>query len=116
MFATDRPAWQNPRIITLLVLVFLAGACTGALSMRSGLHQRMHGGELSYEQLKTELKLTPKQAEQIKTILDDFYHYNQDIQAQIEDFRATGKNQIRSILDDGQKKVFDKLSSEVQTR
>jgi hypothetical protein len=34
MFASDQPTWQNPRILTTLVLVFLTGAMAGAIGMR----------------------------------------------------------------------------------
>ena len=42
MVAAERAAWHNPRILSTLLLVFLAGATTGALSMRLGLHQKLH--------------------------------------------------------------------------
>jgi hypothetical protein len=115
MFTGERPAWQDPRVITLLVLVFMAGAMSGAIGMQTILHERLHARtELSYEKLKDELHLSPEQAEQIRRILDDFVRYNQDLQAQIEDTRATGKNRIRAILDDDQKRRFEKICSEVQ--
>jgi len=37
MFASDQPTWQNPRILTTLVLVFLTGAMAGAIGMQVGL-------------------------------------------------------------------------------
>jgi hypothetical protein len=42
MFASDRPTWQNPRILTTLVLVFLTGAMAGGIGMRAGLHKKLH--------------------------------------------------------------------------
>ncbi len=82
MLAVDRASWQNPRILTTLVMVFLCGALVGAITMRSGLHDKLHRSaaaywkdgqsEFSYDRLKRDLNLTPDQAERLKTILDDF--------------------------------------------
>ena len=122
MFAAERASWQNPRVLTTLVLVFLTGALAGAITMRAGLHERMHraasywrdgGNEFSYERLKKELDLTPEQSERLKVILDDFVKYHDDLQAQIEDVRATGKNRIMQILDDRQRRRFEQLSNQL---
>jgi len=113
---SHRASWQDPRVLSTLLLVFLAGALTGALTMRAGLHDRLHGAELSYERLKAELDLDARQSEQIKSILDDFVKYNQDLQTQVEDVRATGKNRILAILNPDQKKRFERICAEVQAR
>jgi len=48
MLAADRASWQNPRILALLLLVFLCGALAGALTMRSSLHTKLHRGTAPY--------------------------------------------------------------------
>lgn len=121
MFAADRTSWQNPRILTTLVMVFLCGALAGAITMRSGLHDKLHRSaaaywkddqtEFSYDRLKKELNLTPDQADRLKTILDDFVKYHQDLQAQIEDVRATGRNRILQMLTPEQRQRFEQLSN-----
>jgi Spy/CpxP family protein refolding chaperone len=125
MFASDRPTWQNPRILTTLVLVFITGALAGGIGMREGLHEQLHRGaaywhgdrtEFSYQRLKTELNLSPEQSEQLKTILDDFVKYHEDLEAQIEDVRATGRNRIVQMLTPEQRKRFEKLSDQLPTR
>lgn len=125
MFASDRPTWQNPKILITLVMVFLVGAFTGAIGMREGLHEQLHRSaaywrgdkaEFSYEQLKTELNLTPEQSDRLKTILDDFVKYHEDLEAQIEDVRATGRNRIVQILTPEQRKRFEQLSNELPAR
>lgn len=125
MFADNRPAWQNPRILTTLLLVFLTGAVCGAITMRAGLHNALHrdvrfwqdgGTQLSYERLKKDLHLTPQQADSIRSVLDDFVKYHQDLQNQIEDVRATGKNRIMAVLNPEQKQRFEKLCLEVQPK
>ncbi|SRR5579871_2854686 len=118
MLAADRASWQNPRILALLLLIFLCGALAGALSMRSSMHTRLHRGSywkddssqlFSYEKLTKELNLTGEQSERLKVILDDFVKYHQDVEAQIEDVRATGKNRIVQMLTAEQRKKFDEL-------
>ena len=114
-------SWTNPRILTTLLLVFLTGAVCGALTMRAGLHGVLHaesspripGTQLSYDRLKSELKLTPQQSESIRMILDDMGKYREDLQNQIEDVRATGKNRIRAVLTADQKQQFEQLCDQV---
>lgn len=120
MFASDRAPWQNPRVLLTLLLVFLAGACAGGVVVRVGLHRYFPGAnpsaDLSYERLKKDLNLTAEQSEQIKSILDDFVKFNDDLKAQIDDTRATGKNRIMIVLNPDQKKRFEKICSEMQSR
>ena len=124
MFASDQPTWQNPRILTTLVLVFLTGAMAGAIGMQLGLHRKLQQNaaywsekkELSYDQLKRDLNLTPDQSDRLKTILDDFVKYHEDLEAQIEDVRATGRNRIVQILTPEQRKRFEQLSDQLPAR
>ena len=116
MFDTGRPSWQNPRVIAILLVVFLAGAVVGALTMREGLHRWIHPSKtdtlLKYDRLTKELKLTPEQSRQLRAILDDYARYRQDLQVQLDDWQATGKNQILRILDPDQRVRFEKLVNE----
>jgi hypothetical protein len=123
MFAADRASWQNPRILALLLSIFLFGCVVGALFMRVGLHERLHKGGsywkddktefFSYEKLKKELNLTAEQSDRLKTILDDFVKYHEDVLAQIEDVRATGKNRIVQMLTPEQRKRFEQLCNQL---
>ena len=119
----------NPRIVFTLAVVFLAGAATGMLGMRYGLHEQLHktapadpGRTAVLERFRTELKLSPEQATKLATILDDYGHYYQDVEEQIrdlhlreqiEDLRSTGKSRIMDILDDQQRKKFEKMMPEL---
>ena len=126
MFAADRNSWQNPRVLGTLVLVFLTGAMAGAITMRAGLHERMHRSantywqsgknEFSYDVLKRELNLSAAQSDRLKTILDDFVKYHEDLQSQIEDVRATGKNRIMQMLDSKQKQRFEELCNQLPSQ
>jgi Spy/CpxP family protein refolding chaperone len=123
MFAPDRTSWQNPRILITLAMVFLCGALAGAITMRSGLHDKLHRTAavywkddrtgFSYDKLKKELNLTAEQSERLKIILDDFVKYHQDLQAQIEDVRATGRNRIVQMLTPEQRRRFEELSNQL---
>jgi Spy/CpxP family protein refolding chaperone len=127
MVAAERASWRNPRILSLLLLIFLCGALAGAITVRAGLHERLHRSaslpywqsgrqEFSYETLRRELSLTPDQADRLKVILDDFVKYHDDLQAQIEDVRATGRNRIIQILTPDQRSKFEHLSQQLSAR
>ena len=117
--------WQNPRILYTLLFVFLSGAAAGAITMRMGFKPERHKSgpyykdgarEISLHRFKKELDLTPSQASEMETILDDFMMYYQSLQAQMDDVRDTGKNRILRILKDDQKQKFEKLIGEIQTK
>jgi len=126
MLAADRVTWQTPRVLVTLLLVFLAGAMAGAILMRSPLHEKMHANaatywrddknEFSYDTLNRELKLSPEQSDRLKTILDDFVKYHDDLEAQIEDVRATGKNRIRQMLNPQQQRRFEELCNQLPSQ
>jgi hypothetical protein len=126
MTSAQSPGWQNPRILLTLLVVFLCGASAGMVVMAMGAHRWMHassqpawkesGKEVSLQRFKKELSLTPSQTEQLETILDDFFTYYHTLQAQLDDVRASGKQRILRILDDGQKRKFEKIMSEMQER
>jgi hypothetical protein len=108
---------QNPKvgIAFTLVLVFLVGAVVGALAMNLGVHKVLHrapfwtdpGKQISLQRLQKELDLTPDQTEQLKTALDDFSRYYQDV-------LAIGKTSIYKILNEQQKRKFDQLMNDAQ--
>ncbi len=123
MIAAERAPWQNPRVVWTLMVVFLAGAATGALSMRLGLHNVLHrapakaapqqGRDAVLNQFKTELNLSDSQTEKLALVLDDYRQYYQSLQDQLEDVRATGKNRIMAILDPEQRQKFEKMMTDL---
>jgi len=126
MFAADRASWQNPRILVLLLLVFICGALAGALTMRTGLHDKMHRGTsywrddktqfFSYDKLRKDLDLTAEHSQRLKTILDDFAKYHEDLETQMEDVRATGKNRIVNMLTPAQRQRFEQLCNQLRVQ
>lgn len=117
--ADERATWQNPRIFSTLLLVFLAGGAAGAVSMKFGLHEILHHSmppaskEAVLQKFRTDLNLTPAQAEKISLVLDDYRHYYQSVQDQLDDIRATGKMRILQELDAAQRDKFQKMMGEI---
>jgi hypothetical protein len=126
MLGSDRASWQNPKVLTTLLLVFLAGACAGALAMRSyGLTRINHSATLALRpegrdafllRCKKELNLTPTQAQRITGVLDDYKSYYDNLEDQLEEIRATGKDRIMRVLDDRQKAKFEEMLAEMQRK
>jgi len=109
----------NPRIagFTVLVLVFLCGVAAGALAMNLGLHNRLHqpafdtraGRTLYFERLRKELDLTPAQAEQMQSILNDFWQYYRTV-------LSDSKARIDQVLNAEQRRKFDRMLQGAQHR
>ncbi len=123
MVAAERAPWQNPRILSTLALVFLAGAAAGALTMQVGIHGRMHRStsaapeatnrEAILSRFKTQLDLSGPQTEQLGMVLDDFGQYYQSLEEQLDDLRATGKTRIIAILNPEQREKFEKMMTDL---
>lgn len=124
MLMTDRASWQNPRVLFLLLSVFLCGSVTGALAMRYRLHEEMHRTSPTAEQLRDltlskfqkELNLTPDQSDEMKLVLDDFFKYYHSLESQMDEVRSTGKTRILKILKEPQKERFEKMMHELQAK
>lgn len=121
---SNKPSIGNPRIASTLLLVFLAGTATGMLGMRYGLHERLHRAaaatspreasrEAVLQDFKTKLDLSPEQTDQIAVVLEDFSHYYESLQDQLDDLRSTGHSRIVQILQPGQREKFEKMMNEL---
>ena len=127
---SQEPAGKNPKVIGTLLLVFLAGGAVGALTMQMGLHERLHRtvsaasvpapvhkastNDALVQRFKTELNLSGDQTDKIAMVLDDYRHYYQSLQDQLDDVRSTGKNRILQILDEQQRAKFEKIVGNLQ--
>ncbi|WP_321477658.1 hypothetical protein [uncultured Paludibaculum sp.] len=121
--ADNRPSWHNPRILMLLMTIFLCGAAAGALTVRlttnhaaPGPYWKEGGRELTLEMMRKELQLTPDQAAQIETVLDEFVLYYQNLQGQMDDFRSDGKQRITRVLTPEQRVKFEKMMTNLSAR
>jgi uncharacterized membrane protein len=111
-----RPSWHNPRILSTLLAVFLCGAIAGAVAMRTYMVRTMRTAPAGavwdkavyLDNLKRELDLSPHQAKEIEAVLDDFMMFYQSLQSQMDDVRANGKSRILQVLNEEQRKKFEK--------
>ena len=93
--------------------------------MRYGLHDRLHrvvaasappresNHEAALQDFKTKLDLSPEQTDQISVVLQDYSHYYESLQDQLDDLRSTGLSRILQILQPGQREKFEKIRSEL---
>jgi hypothetical protein len=118
-----RASWSNPRVLATLLLVFVAGAFTGAVGMRVSLRDRLHFSSSGWgkankaellDRCKKDLDLTPDQAREMAAILDDYATYYQNLQEQLSDVRSSGKSRILALLNDEQKQKFERMFNEMQ--
>ena len=122
---SSRIRWSNPQVLATLLLVFLCGAASGVLGTK--LWARRNAPKVSaalrlehkrdvLERFKTDLDLSREQVEKIEIILDDFMKYVHDLQVQMDETRAYGKEQILKVLTEEQRKKFERTLAEAQTR
>jgi Spy/CpxP family protein refolding chaperone len=118
----DRAPWQHRKVVTTLLLVFLAGAACGAVAMRYRLYDRLRpvaaatkeaSRDAVLQNFKAKLNLNPEQAQKVAVILEDYRHYYESLEDQLDDLRATGKNRIVQVLDPEQRAKFEKMMAEL---
>jgi Spy/CpxP family protein refolding chaperone len=108
---TLRREW-GPRLVcaATLALVFLCGGAVGALLMDFGVHNRLRppnfetaqGQTLPFDRMQKELNLTAEQAEQVKSILKDFWKYYGSVLSE-------GRVRIEQVLTPEQRAKFERL-------
>ncbi len=117
-----KATWHNPRILLLLLAVFLCGGAAGALTARLAARRapatywKEGGRELTLDRMKKDLDLTPQQAAEIETVLDEFVLYYQNLQGQMDDFRSEGKSRILRVLTPEQKQKFERMMNQLTAR
>lgn len=117
MYSSNRTSWWNPRVLAVLFLVFCTGGLAGALTfryLRPILRPKppviqANDKDAFLAKLEKELSLRPEQSKQMSVILDDYKRYYQTLSEQLEEVRATGKNRILDVLDEGQRQKFKKM-------
>lgn len=95
--------------IVSFVLVFLCGAVLGAVVMSFSGHASLHGAapaasglSMSVTEWKEKLDLSDQQTEQLKSVLDDFSHYYDNV-------LADGNSRIMQILNEDQRRKFERM-------
>jgi hypothetical protein len=112
---TAHPFRLSPKFagFGVLSLVFLCGALAGAVAMNLGFHRMLHqrpfwesNPRSDYlKTVKRELDLSPQQTAEMESILNDFAKYYQTV-------LSDGKARILNILNDKQKRQFEKMLKE----
>jgi Spy/CpxP family protein refolding chaperone len=118
----EKASWVrswDPKVACMvtLTLVFLCGAAAGAVAMNLGVHNHLHqpsfdtpvGRELYFSRMQRELNLTPAQQEQMESILNDFWQYYRTVLSE-------SKTKVEQILNEEQRKKFERILQERQSR
>ena|SRR5262245_46451342 len=102
----------DPKLVCVVTLavVFLCGAAAGALVMDLRVHDRLKppvldtatGKAVYFQRLQKELNLSPAQAEQIQSVLNDFWQYYRTVLSE-------SKQQVDQLLNEDQRRKFDRL-------
>jgi hypothetical protein len=126
MIGRGQPAWKNPQVVLTLTLVFCCGALAGAViykltsqpvsAKQVAASWKDTTKEQTLKNLKKELNLTPEQAAEIETALDDFSLYYQMLHAQMEEVMATSKSRIDQVLNEEQRKKFSRIMNDLKDR
>jgi hypothetical protein len=116
--------WTNPKVLSILAMIFLCGVAVGAAGMRQYFHLVLgpppkppvgffvHGRNIGFDTLKQELSLTTEQEKTVTQVLDDFAKYYQNLEEEREDVTEAGKRRIIAVLDQNQKQRFYELFKE----
>lgn len=121
----SRVTWHDPRILGILVLIFMCGALSGALAYRyrstqvikaAGKSWIEGGKQLTLNKLSKELALDAQQAAEVEAVLDDFMMYYQSLQSQMDEVRANGKGRILRVLTPDQRVRFEQMLSDIQDK
>jgi hypothetical protein len=96
-----------------LVLIFICGGLVGALVMDTMIHSRtrpvgfdsIDGKAAYFAKVEKDLSLTPQQAAQMESILNDFWQYYRTV-------LSDGKQRIEQILTPDQKTKFERMLQE----
>src|SRR5262245_5869692 len=109
----------DPKLVcaVTLALVFLCGVAAGAVAMNLGVHSRLHqpafdtpAGKAAYfARVEKELDLSPQQAEQMRSVLNDMWQYYRIV---VTDSKA----RVDQLLNADQRRKFDHLLQEHQVR
>jgi hypothetical protein len=108
----------NPKLACglMLGLVFLVGAVAGAAVMDLRVHNRRApdfdtpAGKIAYfERMQKELNLTPVQAEQMQSVLNDFWQYYRTV-------LSDSKQRVEQLLTEEQRKKFEWMLQQQSAR
>ena len=119
MLRRHEAGWSNPKVLSVLAVIFLCGVAFGSVITRSYLHAHMlHPTSaraieaarlVGLERLRADLNLSPDQEHTVTAVLDDYGKYYQNIEDEREDVAELGKQRILAVLTPDQKKRFKQI-------
>lgn len=119
MLRNHDAGWMNPRVLTILGVIFLAGVVFGCAMTRTYLHSKMFSERhyvglgaaqrVGLNRLKTQLNLTADQERVVTKVLDDYAKYYQNIEDEREDVAEHGEERILDVLTPVQQKKFSEM-------
>ena len=86
---------------------------TGCTGLRAAAPPRETSREAVLQNFKSKLDLSAEQTDQIAVVLQDYSHYYESLQDQLDDLRSTGLSRIVQILQPGQREKFEKMRTEL---
>lgn len=111
---TDLAIASRPKttVVSLMVVAFLCGAAAGAVGMRSYAFRaarvsfsKHESEEMTLSRWKQKLNLTDTQTDQLRSILDDFNRYYDNVLGE-------GHERILQVLTPEQRQKFEKMLHE----
>lgn len=119
MLRHGQPGWSNPKVLTILAIIFVCGAAFGSAVTRTYLHAHMFhprsdraiemARSVGLKHLKAVLNLTPEQEHTVTAVLDDYGKYYQNIEDEREDVAESGKRRILAALNPDQRRRFKEI-------
>ncbi len=120
---SNRVTWSHPKVITALLVVFLAGAASGAIAFRTLSRNTLTGKAKAMRSMdrrelmdyfRREMDLNDGQRQRVESLLEDHFKMLQMLGAQTEEVRMHGRESIAKLLTEEQRKKFEGLMSEWQ--
>jgi uncharacterized membrane protein YciS (DUF1049 family) len=119
MLRDNDAGWSNPKVLTILAVVFACGLACGSALTNVFIHSRMANNssyqsmerarKVGWEKLRDQLQLTPDQVRIVTKELDDYAKYYQNIEDQREDVAQLGTEHILAVLTPDQRERFYKI-------
>jgi Spy/CpxP family protein refolding chaperone len=108
----DDASWSNPKILLVLVLIFVCGTAVGSAITQRVIHSRItrtKSMEVQLKDLKSSLSLTAEQQQIVNKELDDYAKYYQNIEEERANVARYGKERIFKVLTPEQQKKFNEI-------
>lgn len=119
----ERVSWSHPKVIAALLVVFLAGAASGAIAFRAISRNTLTGKAKAMRSMdrkelmdyfRREMALSEDQRQRVESLLEDHFKMLQMLGAQTEEVRVHGRESIAKLLSEEQRRKFENLMSEWQ--